>query len=83
MEYIGDGDTNCNWCTWKNSQRNDKWTKRFRNQRTSGDQHDYSITKIGLNREKNSRDMWNLAVTQTPMKKHLLTLVGNTLKGVK
>ena len=27
MEHEGDGDTNCNWCTWNNPQKIGKETK--------------------------------------------------------
>ena len=45
MEH--EGDTNCNWGPWNNPQRIDKGTRRLRNQRTSRDQPDNSIIKIG------------------------------------
>ena len=31
MEHEDNGDTNCNWCTWKNPQRIDKGTGRLGN----------------------------------------------------
>ena len=36
MKHKGDGDTNCNWCTWNNPQKLVPEAERFRNQRTSG-----------------------------------------------
>ena len=50
---------------------------------TSGDHQDYSIIKMGQNMEKSPGDLRRFAVTQTPGKNYLLTLVGKTLKGVK
>ena len=29
MEHKSDGDTNCNWCTWNNHQRDSKGTGRL------------------------------------------------------
>ena len=74
MEHIGDSDTNSNWCTWNNPQRIDKGTGRLENKRTSGDCPDYSIFKIGQNTEKSSKDL-KLAVIQTPVKNHRLSVI--------
>ena len=52
------------------------------NKRTSGDYPKYSIVDIGQNTEKSSEDLKRLAVTQTPMKDHQLTLEWETLKWV-
>ena len=46
MEHEGDGDTNCDWCTWDNSQKTSKVTGRFENKRTIGDHLDYNIIKL-------------------------------------
>ena len=51
------------------------------NKRTSRDHSDYSITKICQNTEKSPGDLRRLAVSQTPVRNHLLTLVRKTLKG--
>ena len=75
MEHEGDGDTNCNWCTWNNPQRIGKGTGRLGNNRTSGDHQDYSIIKIGQNTEKSPEDLRRLAVIQTSMKHDQLKLV--------
>ena len=64
MEHEGDGDTNCNWCTWNNPQKIGKGTRRLRSQRRRRDHPDYSIIK---NTEKCP---WRLEVTQTPIKNH-------------
>ena len=73
-EHEHDGDTNRNWCTWNNSERTDKGTRRLRNYRLRRDHPDYSIIKIDQNTEKSLGDMRRLAVTQTPVKDHQLTL---------
>ena len=52
MEYDREGDTNCNWCIWNNSQRFGVRTGRSGNQRTCRDFPVYSIIKIGLNTEE-------------------------------
>ena len=70
MEHEGEGDTNCNWCTWKDPQRFNKGAGRVENQRMSQDHPNYSIVKIGHNTEKSLGDLKWLAVTQTPMKDH-------------
>ena len=79
MEHEGDSVTDCSWCTWNDPEMIGKGTGRLRNQRTSRDHPDYSITKIG----QSPGDLRRLAVTQTPVKNHLLTLVRKTLKVVK
>ena len=45
-----------------------------RNKRTSLDHLNYSIVEIGQNTEKSPEDLRRLAVTQTPVKDHQLTL---------
>ena len=52
------------------------------NKKTSGDYLNYSIIEIGQNTEKSSGDLRRLAVTQTPVRIHRLTLVWKTGKGV-
>ena len=75
MEYEGDDDTNCGWCTWGNPKRIGKGTGRLGNKRTSGDHPNYSIIKIGQNTEKSLGDLRRLVVTQTPVRIYQLTLV--------
>ena len=70
MEHEGDGDTNCNWCTWNNPERIGKGTGRVGNKRTSGNYPDYSIVKIGQNNEKSPGDLRRFAVTQTPVRNY-------------
>ena len=59
-----------------------KRTGKLGNKRTRGDHPDYSIIKIGQNTMKNPEGLKRLAVTQTPVKNHQLTLVWKNLKGV-
>ena len=48
--------------------------------RTSRDHPDYMIIKIGQNTEQSPGDLKRLAVTQTPLRNHQLTLLGKILK---
>ena len=80
MEYEGDSDTNCNRCTRNNRQRIGGGTGRFKYRRTNKDHLDYSIVKISQNSESNPEDLKRLAVTQNPVKNHLLMLVWKTRK---
>ena len=75
MEHEGDGDTYCNLCGWNDPQSVCKGPGRVRNQRMSQDHPNYSIVKIDQNTEKSPGDLRRLAVTQTPVKNHQLTLV--------
>ena len=75
MEHEGDGDTSCGWCTWNDPQRIGRETGRFGNKRTSGDRPEYSIIKIGQESEKSPGELRRLAVTQTSVKNHQLTLM--------
>ena len=83
MEHENDGDTNCNPCVQYTHQRSGKGTGVLGNKRMSGDHPNYSIIKIGQNTEKSLGGLRRLAVTQTPVEDHQLTLVWKTLKGVK
>ena len=73
----------CNWCTWYSHQRIDKVTGGLGNKRMSGDHPNDSTIKISQNTEKSPGDLRRLAVTQTLVEDHHLTLVWKTLKGVK
>ena len=57
--------------------------KELENLETSGDNPNCSIVEIGQNTEKSPGDLRKLAVTQTPIRNHRLTLMRKTLKGVK
>ena len=58
-----------------NHQGNGLGTGGLGNKRTCGDYSDYSIFKIDQKSEKSPGDLRRLAVTQTPVKDHHLTLV--------
>ena len=81
MEHERNSVANCNWCTWNNPQKTSKETEQLESKRTSGD-HPSNIIKIGQNTEKSPEDLRRLAVTQTPVRNHLLTLVRKTPKRV-
>ena len=77
VEYHGDGDTNCRWCTWKSPQRLVKETRGMVN-RSKNQDLDYSIVKIGKNTEKSPGDPRRFSITQTPVKDQKLKLVWKT-----
>ena len=52
MEHESDGDTNCNWYTWNDSQRLGKRTGRVGNWRTRNNSLNNSIDNIAQNTEK-------------------------------
>ena len=83
MEHESDGDTNGNWGSWSSHHRIGTGTEGFGNNRTSGDHPNYSIIKIGQDTDKCPGDLRRLAVTQTPMKNHWLTLVGKNSQRTK
>ena len=56
-----------------------KGTGRFGSWRTSGDHLNYSIIENGQNTEKSPGDLRRLAVSQNPVKDHLLKLMWKTL----
>ena len=64
----GDGDTNRNWSDRNDCQRLYKGAGRVRNRRKNRNPSHNTITEIGQNTEKSSRDLGRLAVTQTPVK---------------
>ena len=80
MEHESDGDTNCNWCTRYTYQRIGVRTRGLGNKRTGGDHSIYSIVKIGQDTKKSPGNLRGLAITQTPVKNHQLSLVCKTLK---
>ena len=51
---------------------------RFGNRRTTLDYRDYSIAEISQNTEKNTGNLKRLAVTQTSVKEHQLSMVCKT-----
>ena len=74
MEHESDDYTNCDWCSWYSKQRIGTRTGGLGNNGTSGDCPNYSITEIGQNTEKNPGNL-RLALTQTPVENHQLTLM--------
>ena len=82
MEHESDVDTNCNWCSWYSHQRIGTKTGGLENKMTRGDHPNDGIIDISQNTEKSPEDLRRLAVTQTPVRTHRLTLVGKVHKGV-
>ena len=82
MENESDGDTKCNWHASYSYQKICKGTRGLGNKRTSGDHPNYSIVEIGQNSEKCPGNYRILAVTQTSVENHQLTLVWKTHKWV-
>ena len=68
MEYEGDSDTHCNWCTWNDTQRLGKKTARGVKSMKRRNHSNYSIVKIGENTEKNPADLQRFAINHTPVK---------------
>ena len=75
-------DTNYSWCTWDNLQRFCKGAKCLGNTSLSRDHQDYIIIKIVQNIKKSPGDLRKIAVSQTPVINHQLTLLEKTLKEV-
>ena len=72
MTHESDGDTNCNWGA---RYRIGKDIAGFGNNWTNKDHSNSSTIKIGLNTGMSPGNSKRLAVIQTPVKNHLLTLV--------
>ena len=80
LEHVGDNYTNCNWCFWYSKLRTIKGPGGLVSWQTCGDHPNDSIIENGQNTEKSPGDLRKLAVTQTPVKDHQLTLLWKTLK---
>ena len=80
VENEGDGDTNCDKCTWNGPQRLRKRNGGDGNWRTNPDYPGYNIVKNGKNTEKSPGDLKRLAITQIPVKYHQRQLVGRISK---
>ena len=80
MEREGNNFTNRDKCFWYSHQRIIKGTEGPGGWRTGGVHLNYNITENGQNTEKSPGDLRRLAVTQTPVKNHQLTLMWKTLK---
>ena len=76
MEYEGDSDTNCGWCTWNSPLWLGKNIVITGNQRNNQENPDHSIIKIDLNTQKNPGDLRRLAGTRTPVKNQQPVQVG-------
>ena len=75
MEHAGDNYTNRDWCFWHSNKRIIKGPGGLGSWRTSGDHQNLGIIENDQNTEKSPGDLKRLAVTQTPVKTHQLTLV--------
>ena len=82
VKHETDGDANCKWRTRSSHQTISTGIRGLGNKKTSGDHPNYSIVKICQTTKSSPGDL-RLAVTQTPMENHQLTLVWKTLKRVK
>ena len=72
MQHYCDCDSDCIWSTQYSHQRIGTGTGGLGNKRTSGDHPNYSIVEIGQDTEKGHGDLGRLAVTQIPVKNHLV-----------
>ena len=79
MEHENDNYTNCDWYFWYSNKRMIKGTGELGSWGTSEDHTNYSIIEDGQNTEKSLKELRGLAVTQTPLKDHLLKLMWKTL----
>ena len=75
VEHESDDCTNCDWCFWHNNKRIIKKPGRLGSWRTGRDLPNDSIAETGQNPETSPGDLRRLAVTQTPVKTHQLTLM--------
>ena len=75
MEHESNGDTNCNWGAQNSHQRIDKEIGGLGDKRTSGDHRNHIIVEIGQNTKKSPGNLGRLAVSKTPVRNHLQTLV--------
>ena len=75
MEHASNGHSNCTWSSWYSPQRFIKGTGGHVNNWTRGHYPNHCFIEIGQNIKKRPGDLRRLAVTQTPVKDHQLTLV--------
>ena len=75
MEHESDDYTNHDWCFWYSHQRIIKGTGGLGNKRTCENHQNYYIIDNGQNTENSLGDLRRLAVTQTLVKDHQLTLM--------
>ena len=74
-EYEGNNYTNCDWCFWHGNKRVIKGPGGFVSWWSSGEHANNSIIENGQNTEKSPGDLRRLAVSQSPVKDHQLTLM--------
>ena len=75
MEHESDNCINCDWCFWHGNLRITQGPGGFGSWWPCGDHPNDSITEDGQNTEKSPGDLRRLAVTQSPVKDHQLTLM--------
>ena len=75
VEHESDSYTICSWCSWYSKQRIGKRTVGLGNNMMCGDCPNYSIIEIGQNTEKSPGKLSRLAVSQTQVENHQLTLM--------
>ena len=80
VEHEGDGDTNCNWCTWHCHKKLGRNTGGTESHKKNRGHPDYNIVEIGLNTQKIPGHIRKLTVTKTPVKNQQLIPVGKTHK---
>ena len=73
MEHKGDGGTNCSLTCCH--EIFGTGTEGLGNKRTSVDHPNYSMVEIGQNTKKSPRELRRLAVTESLVENHRLTLV--------
>ena len=75
MEHESDDCTNCDRCFWYSNSMIIKGSGGFGSWRTSGDHPNYCIIENGQDTEKSPGNLRRLAVIQTSVKDHQLTLM--------
>ena len=69
------GGTNCKWFTWNDLRKLGMEANIIRNRGMIWDHPNYSTAEVDQNTKKNSVDLRRLAITQTSVKDHQLTLI--------
>ena len=82
-EHESDSSNNWNLRAWYSHQRISTWNGELENKRKSADHPNYSVIEVGQNTEKSPGNLWRLAVNETLLENHQLTLVWKSLKVVK
>ena len=79
MEDEGDDDTNSNSSVPCNLQMVGRRTGGFGNKTRSGEHPSCSVVKLDQSTKKSPQDLRRVAITQTPVENHQLTLVWDIL----